>query len=118
MYQAAEAGGGDFETWLADGILHAKMTEEANLVVQSPTVTLDIEPPQIVDPDTAEQKREQGSVEDLTEAELGYTLWLAGEQLDGLEELGMPFAAFAEFASRIEEGRYLKYAAQPLDEES
>jgi hypothetical protein len=30
----------------------------------------------------------------------------------------MPFAAFAEFASRIEEGRYLKYAAQPLDEES
>jgi hypothetical protein len=40
-------------------------------------VALDIEPPQIVDPDTAEQKLEQGNVEDLTEAELQYTLWLA-----------------------------------------
>lgn len=103
LYRGADSNTETFESWIEGGLTHIELEGRSRLLVDPPTVAMDITPGESVDPDAVEAKIDQGNLDDLTSAELRFLLWRAGKLFGNTDSDTPSIAGLGQYVDRFEQ---------------
>lgn len=118
LYRAADENVHTFESWFAGGLTHIELAHRSRLLIDPPSVDIDITPANSVDPTASDEKIESGNLEALTPGELRYMLWRVGKLFGGSSENGTLLGVLGEYVDRFEEQTGIAEAREMIDDTS
>lgn len=118
LFQAANESEETFASWLEGGLTHIELEERSRLIIDEPSVEIDITLGQSVDPEITDSKIEAGRIEELSPAELRFMLWRVG-RFFGNRDAENPYSrVLGEYVHRFEEETYLGEAMEMRESQS
>jgi hypothetical protein len=103
LLRLAEETNSEFEDWLEGGFTHKRLPDDG-MILEQPTVTLNVQEPTVINPEVVMEKFNRGEYQMLSEGEMHFLLWRLGQMVDSIDTPDESLIdALSAYADRIED---------------